>query len=66
MEKKYFTVTYENYIAEVILNNPKRFNMLSLAFAAELEEIFISLESNDAVRSLHQTYYVCLSSSSQQ
>lgn len=47
---KYFTIQYDHHVAEVILSNPQKYNMLSPAWAMELEEILHILEQNDNVR----------------
>jgi enoyl-CoA hydratase/carnithine racemase len=59
VQMNHFTVTYDSTVAEVVLSNPKKFNMLSLAWGAELDEILVSLESNDAVRLRRRSFCVC-------
>lgn len=45
----HFRVNYDDTVAEVVFNNPKKYNMLSLAWGAELDEILVKLEGDDSV-----------------
>lgn len=48
-ELKFFRVERNGHVAEVILNNPKKLNTMTVPWAHELESIVDSLEKDDDV-----------------
>jgi enoyl-CoA hydratase/carnithine racemase len=50
MSEKYFRVSINNFVAELVLNRPGKLNVVDFAFFEELGGHLKRLESDEAVR----------------